>query len=246
MGHLSYEGCPNDRPFFISVHTRTDRQGLSERSNMNRTVAVNGTGKLSLSPDLTEVSVTLRSTDKSYDKMMGKASEALEAVQEALASLGFDKKDLTTSSLNIQSEYDYSGSNGRKFIGYSCFQSMTLEFGFDTDRLSGVLKTLASCIADPELTIRFSLRDREAASEKLLEMAAENARKKAGILAKASGVKLGELVSINYRCSDFGFNSMTDYCVEEACCNAKQFRAMGITPADIELSDSAEFVWNIE
>lgn len=212
---------------------------------MNRTVSVQGTGKLSLAPDLTVVSLNLHSTDKSYDKMMTKASEALEAVQNTLAKLGFEKKDLTTSSLNIQSEYDYSGSNGRKFLGYSANQSMSLAFDFDTNRLSDVLRSLADCVADPDLSIRFSLRDRDSASAKLLELAAKNAREKAEILAAASGVKLGELVSVNYRCADFGFNSPTDYCVEEACFGMKKFRAIDVTPADIELSDSAEFVWEI-
>ena len=48
---------------------------------MNRTITIKGIGKLSLKPDLTVVSLTLKTVRAGYDKAMDKAAKHLEQLR---------------------------------------------------------------------------------------------------------------------------------------------------------------------
>ena len=81
----------------------------------------------------------------------------------------------------------------------------------------------------------------------LLESACVNAKQKAEILTRAAGVTLGTLLSIDYNWGELHLYSPTSCSVGSAdlaeTCGAPA--AMAIEPDDIDVSDSAVFVWEI-
>lgn len=85
-------------------------------------------------------------------------------------------------------------------------------------------------------------------SEALLASAAANAREKAQALCRASGGELGRLPRIDYNWDELNIVSPTRY--ELADC-AMPLMAAGkrcapeIEPDDIDLHDTAAFVWEI-
>lgn len=64
---------------------------------------------------------------------------------------------------------------------------------------------------------RFYCLDPSAVNKELLKSATVNAREKAEILCEASGVKLGELLTIDYNWGELNIISHTDYMMEEKC-----------------------------
>lgn len=217
---------------------------------MNRTITVKGTGKASVSPDQTVVSLTLKSVDKDYDKAMALADAALERLQKALAGAGFEKSDIKTSAFNVTTEYenqpDQRGRYKAVFAGYACTQHCRLAFPMDTALLSRALTAISQSVSEPTIAIQFTVRDKGAVHEELLKNAAKNAREKAEILATAAGVYLGELLSIDYNWDEIVMTSPTDYRLEKACVDMREEMDMDITPEDITVSDSVTFVWEIE
>ena len=214
---------------------------------MERTITVKGTGRVSLPPDLTVVTMTLKSLDKDYDAAMAAASARLGALETALAAEGFAKEALKTVSFNVCTEQegvqDERGNYRTVFAGYACYQALKLEFDFDTARLSRVLSAVSGSAAEAELNVRFTVRDTEAVNRELLESAARNARAKAEILTAASGAALGELVRIDYHWDELNVFSRTDFAAEKRCmamgCNAE------MTPENVEVSDNATFTWEL-
>ena len=93
--------------------------------------------------------------------------------------------------------------------------------------------------------MQFTVKDKGAVDAALLQSACANAKAKAEILTKASGVTLGELVSIDYNWGELHLYSPTHYEMEADClmkiCAAPT--AMDIEPDDIDISDSVTFVW---
>lgn len=216
---------------------------------MERTITVKGTGKVTIKPDLTVVSLTLRSLDHDYDASVADAARRLDALRAALGSIGFARDELKTVTFRVSTEQesirDENGNYKSVFAGYSCIHGLKLEFDFDTDLLSRVLSAVAGCEGDPELYIQFGVRDREAVREALLESAAQNARAKAEVLARASGVALGELLSIRYHWGERDFFSTTEYGMEKRCMSMANGAGMDIMPDDITVDDNAAFVWAI-
>lgn len=216
---------------------------------MDRTITVRGTGSVSVAPDLTVLRVTLKSLDKEYEKAMADASAQIAKLQAAVQAVGFAEEDLKTESFNVCSEYegvqDERGNYKNVFKGYACMHAMKLEFAFDTKLLSAVLSAAAKSTAEPELNISFTVKDKNAVSEALLKNAAENARQKAEILCAASGVRLGELLSVNYDWSELHMVSPTSFGMERQCMAKNAMADMAFHPDDISVSDSAAFVWQI-
>ena len=97
-----------------------------------------------------------------------------------------------------ENERDKNGNYKQIFVGYRVTHGLKLELDFDSQRLSKVLGAIAVCIAEPELNVQFTVKNKEAVDAALLQSACANAKAKAEILTKASGVTLGELVSIDY------------------------------------------------
>lgn len=217
---------------------------------MHKLITVKGTGKISLRPDTTEITMTLRTTNKVYEDSMNESATILKGLKSALKEIGFDEKSLKTTNFNVFSEYDSvqdeKGIYKRVFTGYSCVHALKLEFDFDTDRLSQVLSAISYCIANPEVDIRFTVKDKDSATDEILKNAAINARHKAEILAAASGVKLDKLVSIDYNWNDVNFYSNTTYGMERKCMMANDTAGMSINPDNIEISDTVTFVWEID
>lgn len=218
---------------------------------MSRTITVKGIGKVSARPDYVILTMKLEAKDKEYDKAMDTAAEQLSQLNDSLAAIGFEKEDIKTTNFNVYSDYenhkDAYGNYQRIFSGFVCSHQLKLSFDFDMKRLSQALTAIAGCLAHPEISIAFTVKDPAAVNDALLREAAINAKKKAELLCEASGVKLGQLLTIDYNWSEINVFSNTRYNMAEDCLRAAPMsaRSIDIEPGDIEVSDTAAFVWEI-
>lgn len=221
--------------------------------NMPRTITVKGIGKVSTKPDFVVLSMKLEAKDMKYDKAMDMAAEQLSQLNESLVSIGFEKDAVKTTNFNVDTEYDsYKDKQGnyqRVFSGFKCRHQLKLSFDFDMTRLSQALAAIAKCLAQPELSIAFTVKDATAVNEALLREATVNAKRKAELLCEASGVKLGQLLTIDYNWGELNIYSDTRYDMAEDCmidAAPMMAKSIDIEPDDIDVSDTATFVWEIE
>ena len=215
---------------------------------MDRTITVKGTGHVTLVPDTAEISLTLRAVDKNYDKAAARAAELLKNLQASLGAAGFAPEELKTACCDISTEYesveDEKSRWRQVFSGYACSQNLKLELAFDNARLAAALGAITGSIAEPQLNLRFTVKDQKAAADLLLKKAAANARRQAEILAEASGAALGSIVRIDYSWDDLYIRSATE-CRVACDTSLKACGLPDLTPEDIDLTDSAVFVWEL-
>ena len=216
-----------------------------------KTITIKGMGKISVKPDLIVISMKLETENKEYDKTMKLASEKIEVLNNSLENIGFEKNSVKTTKFNVRTNYESvktkDGVYKSVFCGYVCNHNLKVEFDFDTKRLARVIATISKCLAKPELSISFTVKDPSIISRELLISATENAKQKAESLCEASNVKLGELVSIDYNLGELNILSDTDYRIESRLMMKSEasLANVEISPDDINLSDSATFVWEI-
>ena len=218
---------------------------------MTKTITVKGVGNVSVKPDLIVVSMKLGTEDREYDKTMELAAERISLINGSLEKIGFKKNSVKTTDFNVRTNYesvkDKSGNYKSVFKGYVCTHSLKIEFDFDMKQLAKALSAISLCLAKPELSISFTVKDPAAVNEELLKSAAQNAEEKAKILCSASGVKRGDLVSIQYNWGDTDADSGTDYKIESRCMMKAEacLSNISIEPDDIRVNDTATFVWEI-
>ena len=218
-----------------------------------RTITVSGTGEVFVKPDRIQLSMSLEAMNPDYEAVMQEMNGKLAALQKACVQCRFKKDELKTESLQIRTEYegvrDEHGDYRQEFKGYAGSQSLSLEMPLDMARLAKVLAAVGKTGAKPVLSIRFTAVDTEDARKALLKQMADNARRKAEGLAEASGVKVGDLVSIDTQWQNYHLVSETSYDLAEESAVARPMLAMGkmaqATPKDIRVSDTARFVWEL-
>ena len=207
----------------------------------NREITVKGIGTYHVPVDFVTVTFTLDELNKDYQKGLEDFEKHIIALQETVEKLGFEKKELKTSAIQVNPKYDDVKRNGdyvEVFKGYSFYTKMNLAFVFDSKRLGSVFATVGDLGFEPKLDVRFSVKDEESAKNILLANAAKDAKTKSKVLCEAMGVRLGKLVTINYNWDEIVFYSETDY--------SARGRIMGARPIDFIPEDFAAFVQEIE
>lgn len=216
-----------------------------------QTLTVKGTGRESLKPDQILITCTLSAKDTDYNALTSLEAEKLEELTKALEGVGFDKSEIKTSSFNIGTEYENYQTEDRtwkrRFLGYSLDHGLSLAFDYDMKLLNKVINALSSCEkADPSFNIGFTVNDKESASDRLLQKAVKDARRKAAAIAEAAGVSLGEIQNICFDNQEAAFASPTVF--GRAAGGAKLFSCaadVDITPDDIVSEMSVTVVWGI-
>lgn len=216
---------------------------------MARTITVKGIGKASAKPDLVVLTMKLETEDRNYEAAMEMAGYHIKNLNNALAGAGFEPGSVKTTSFNVRTDYDRvkdrQGNYQSVFRGYVVNHHLKLEFDFDMVRLSKTLSAIAECLSQPELSIAFTVKDATAINEEMLRSATINAKRKAEILCDASGAKLGNLIAIDYNWGELDIYSHTRFdCCEEALAPMKAC-SIDIDPDDIDVSDTATFVWEL-
>ena len=189
---------------------------------------------------------------KDYDKAIREASEKSEELQKAFKGCGFQPEDLKTVNFSVDAEYTgYSDKNGnwkQRFVGYRFNQTLKIEFPLDNELLGRILYALAKSGVKSEFRIQYTVRDVEACRNELLGNAVRDAKEKANVLAEASGVKLGMVMTVDY---SFGTVDIYSEPVNframkaEACCEDSGAYGMNIVADDIQLDDNVTVCFEI-
>lgn len=219
---------------------------------MPRTITVKGMGRVTTAPDYVVISMSLEAHEQDYEATMELAAKKIEQLNASREEIGFEKKAVKTTNFNVRTDYervkDRNGNYKSVFNGYICSHRLKVEFDFETKRLAQTLYAISRCLAQPELSISFTVKDPSAVNKELLKSATINAKEKAQILCEASGVELGQLLTIDYNWGELNIVSHTDYMLEEKCMAMPVggLADMDIEPDDIDVSDTATFVWEIK
>ncbi len=219
---------------------------------MPRTITVKGMGNVKTAPDYVVVSMNLETQAMEYEETMERAAQQIDYLNTSLEAVGFEKKSVKTTNFNVRTDYesvkDKNGNYKSVFNGYVCSHRLKVEFDFDTKRLAQTLSAISKSLAKPELSIAFTVKDPSAINKELLRSATINAREKAEVLCEASDVELGDLLTIDYNWGELNIVSRTDYMLEERVMSMpmKAMADMDIEPDDIDVSDTATFVWEIK
>lgn len=215
---------------------------------MPRTITVRGEGRMSLKPDSAELTVVLTSNDMNYSAAVKNAEAQIEALRKALAEAGFKKDALKTADMNVNAEYEYRpGANGestRVFAGYALRHTLALVFPMKPALVDKAFAAASESMSEPELALRFTVRDKDAVKNELLRLAAEDAKESAKALADALGAELVNILEVRYDVPSGDICSGTT--VRAKMCLAARTDGFNAAPQDIDVSESAVFTWEIK
>ena len=220
---------------------------------MTRTIKVTGKSNIKASPDYTRISLTLSDTLKEYDACLAKSVEDMNIIVECIKHFGFERSELKTSSFEIdrkmQSYRDKYDNWKERFLGYEYTENLNFTFKNDNVRLGKILFALAHLSIIPEIRISYFCSDVESIKNQLLELAIKDAKKKAELLTSASGVKLCEILDIDYSWVNVTLElddlKLCPAGALQDCCDDAGYD-VDFEPDDISTSDSVRITFRIE
>jgi len=161
-----------------------------------RTINAQGNGKVYIVPDVAYIYVGVRSDADEVSDALNKNNEQAQAISEAVKALGVDAKDIQTASFNVypMSDYGMDGQISRKYFVVENTVYITVR---DLSKLGNLLDAVVRSGANTINSISFDVLDKEAAMAEARDMAIAKAQAEAEAIAKASGVTLGALQSVN-------------------------------------------------
>ncbi|MGD8403935.1 MAG: SIMPL domain-containing protein [Anaerolineales bacterium] len=163
-----------------------------------RTLNVNGTGQVFLSPDIAYIYIGVHSEEATAAEAVTANNGETQKVIEALKEAGIDAKDIRTTNFSIWPNQQY-GPDGqptstRYVVDNSVFVTVR-----ELDNLGDLLDSAIGAGANSVNSIQFDVADKTEALKKAREEAVKDAKEQAQELADAAGMKLGEVQSIGFQ-----------------------------------------------
>ncbi|MCI9576213.1 MAG: SIMPL domain-containing protein [Clostridiales bacterium] len=212
---------------------------------MQKTMTVQGTGAVQIRPNWVVVCMNIENRGKEYNAVMKQANGDLEALRVAVVSAGFGKTSCKTTGFYVDTQYHNRSDGIPELECYVARHGLRMEFPFQKRRLGILLSALAACTVTPEISVHFTVKEKEQVAEQLLENAVADARKRAKVLARAAGVKLGELKQVKYQGKDWNLESATHYGVPPQLLRARA-EMIRMEPEKIVVRDTVTIIWKLE
>jgi uncharacterized protein YggE len=166
-----------------------------------RTITVIGEGRVSVRPDVARANVGVLSIAPTVKEAVAQNRSGMMAVLAALKQAGIAEKDILTSNYSIHHEQpppDREGGRGRPdFKGRYHVNNMALVTIRDMDKVDAVLDAVTGAGVNQIWGVNFVVDNTDSVSARAREMAVAQARTKAEELARAGGVRLGQMISIS-------------------------------------------------
>lgn len=162
-----------------------------------RTLNVNGTGQIFLSPDIAYIYIGVHTEEPTAADAVTANNEETQRVIEALKVAGVEAKDIRTTNFSIWPNQQY-GPDGqptgtRYVVDNSVFVTVR-----ELDNLGDLLDAAISAGANSINSIQFDVADKTDALKKAREEAVKDAKAQAQELADVAGMNLGEVQSISF------------------------------------------------
>ncbi len=162
-----------------------------------RTISVNGSAQASLSPDIAYITIGVHTENADAKKAVADNSSGAEKVVAALKAMGIDAKDIRTTNFNIYPNQQYTPEGQLKSTTFIVDNSVYVTLR-DLNKVGDVLSTAIGAGANSISGIQFDVANKTAALADARKQAVDNARALADELARAAGVTLGPIQSINF------------------------------------------------
>ncbi len=211
-----------------------------------RTLNITGKGKVSVKPDLIILSFQINLIEKDYDTAVNKLNERVESLRNVIVRNGVPKDNIKTKIFSVDTETEWDKKKeSRIFVGFRARHDLELEIPFDNALTNAIIRGIAKLNENIEFRISFGVKDTDKYQSQLIENAIENALAHAKTITKATGVKLKEILNINFSFSEISFRSYDDTCSDSISldCNASM---PDLNPSDIKADKTITITWAIE
>ena len=160
-------------------------------------ISVTGQATVSVPPDQAQIDGGVANDARTAREASEANNAAMGKVLLALKGAGIAEKDYQTSRLSLQPQYGQNKSTGASpVVGFRASNRVTVKLR-DVTKVASIIDTLVSAGANDIGNISFEVTQASKLLDDAREQAVADARRKAEIYARATGVTLGAPLSVS-------------------------------------------------
>jgi len=216
-----------------------------------RTITVNGEGKVTVKPDLAQVSLSVVSNGATVKEVTEDNNKKMAQIVEAVKALKIDSKDITTSEYNLYPNYNYpvyspntTQPQTPKITGYSLNQTVMVKVR-NLDDSDKVLDVALAKGANQISALTFDVEDPSKLKAEAREKAFSVAKEKADDMAKAVGVKIGRVITFSEGSNGYPV-PMANFSMKSMSPEAQSSDASAVEPGSKEYNINVSVTYEIE
>ena len=160
-----------------------------------RLVTVTGEATVAVAPDAAVIRIGVNSQDKTAREASEANAKQMTAVLAAIKDTGIADRDIQTSRLSLQPQYDPNKGGTARLTGFQATNQVTVKIR-DIDKLPALLDRAIAAGANEMSGIEFVITEQSKLLDRARDDAIADVRRKAELYAQAAGSKLGPVASI--------------------------------------------------
>lgn len=207
-------------------------------------IEVTGNSAAEELPEEVFINIPLVVIDSSYMSCSDKLNGLLSNLKKDLESKGISRKDLSTGNYAISENFEYRQGE-RKRMGFKGQVNLALSKRYEPSLIDDFLQTAEKFSL--QYTVRFMLSEeqKDKLSKAAMVQAVDDAKRKAKILAEASGVQLKSISKISYGESPGRPGPLTEVVRLSADGSASDSNGLKLYPGEISVHQSVHMTWHI-
>ncbi len=162
---------------------------------LDRLVTVTGNASISVAPDTAMIRIGVTSAARNARDASAANAKQMTAVLNAIKANGIEARDIQTSRLSLQPQYDASKPGAARLTGFQVTNEVTVRI-HDINKLPSILDHAIAAGANEMSGIEFLVSQQSKLLDQARSQAIVDAHRKAMLYAQAAGAKLGRVVSI--------------------------------------------------
>jgi uncharacterized protein len=159
------------------------------------TLSLSANGEVSATPDMATVNFAVVTQASTASEAMKANNVRMNAVMASLKSSGIAARDIQTSSLNLNPQYDYTDGQAPKLTGYQAQNQITVRVN-DLNQTGPVIDAVIKAGINQVNAITFGLKNDETITDQARQAAVATLMKRANLYAAATGMKVKRIISI--------------------------------------------------
>jgi uncharacterized protein YggE len=181
---------------FVIAAAALARLPANAAERIDKLMTVTGEGTIAAVPDSAVIRLGVSSQGKTARAASDANAKEMTVVLAAIKESGVADRDIQTTSLSLQPQYDPNKAGAPRLIGFQATNQVTIKIR-DIGQLPAVLDRAIAAGANEMSGIEFVVSEQAKLLDKARIEAIADARRKAELYASAAGMKVGRVMAIS-------------------------------------------------
>ncbi len=161
----------------------------------DKLVTVTGEATVAIAPDAAVIRIGVNSQGKTARDASDANAKQMTSVLAAIKDAGVADRDVQTSRLSLQPQYDPNKGGTARLLGFQVTNQLTIKI-HDIDKLPSFLDRAIAAGANEMSGIEFVVSEQSKLLDQARDDAIADGHRKAELYAKAAGARIGQVLSI--------------------------------------------------